>query len=50
MATAAEKVKQNFNVPIFVSTLFALAAFGGITYIAVKSGIKPLAAAAKAVK
>lgn len=50
MASATDTVKKNFNAPVFFSALAALAAFGGITYFAVKSGVKPLQTAAKVVK
>lgn len=43
-------LKNNIDMKTVVSVVVGLAAFGGITYAAVKSGVKPLAAAAKAVK
>jgi hypothetical protein len=42
--------KANIDAKVVTSVVVALAIFGGITYAAVRSGIKPLQAAAKAVK
>jgi len=44
------KLTKNIDIKTVLSVVVGLAAFGGITYVAVKSGIKPLAKAAKAVK
>lgn len=44
------KLTKNIDMKTVFSVVIGLAAFGGITYIAVASGIKPLAKAAKAVK
>ncbi len=45
---------QNFmkyvNPTMVVSVAVGMAAFGAVTYVAVKSGIKPLKQAAKVVK
>lgn len=50
MGAAVQKIKDSVDVKTVVSVVTGLAIFGGITYFAVKSGVKPLAAAAKAVK
>ncbi len=47
---ALKNLYSNIDMKTVVSVVVGLAAFGGITYAAVKSGIKPLSAAAKAVK
>ncbi len=50
MANPAQYVKDNTNMTMVVSTVIGMLVFGGIAWVAVKSGIKPLADAAKAVK
>lgn len=44
------KLTKNIDIKTVLSVVVGLVTFGGITYVAVKSGIKPLAKAAKAVK
>lgn len=50
MTNTVQKIKDSVDMKTVVSVVAGLALFGGITYAAVKSGIKPLATAAKAVK
>lgn len=43
-------LKREVDMTTVVSVVVGLAVFGGITYVAVKSGVKPLKAAAQAIK
>ncbi len=43
-------VRRKVDTETVVSVVVGLAVFGGITYVAVKSGVKPLAKAARAIK
>lgn len=49
-AQPVQYVKDNTDTKIVVSTVVGMLVFGLITYAAVRSGIKPVAAAARAVK
>lgn len=44
------RIQRNIRAEIVTSVVVGMAVFGAITYFAVKSGVKPLAATAKAVK
>lgn len=50
MSGGIQKIKDSVDMKTVVSVVAGLGVFGLITYLAVKSGVKPLAAAAKAVK
>lgn len=53
MATVREnlqKVKDSISWPVVASVVVALALVGGVTYVAARSGVKPLKAAAKVLK
>lgn len=45
-----QNLKNYVNPTMVVSVAVGMAVFGAVTYVAVKSGIKPLKQAAKAVK
>lgn len=45
-----QTVKRNTDLKIVTSVVVGLSVFGLITYAAVKSGVKPLASAARVVK
>lgn len=45
-----EYVKQNTDAKMVVSTVVGMAVFGAIVWALAKSGVKPVVAAAKAVK
>lgn len=49
-AQPVQYVRDNTDTKIVVSTIVGMMIFGVITYAAVRSGIKPVAAAARAVK
>jgi len=44
------RVKQNIDMRIVVSSIAASVIVGGVAYLAVKSGMKPLVKAGKLVK
>jgi hypothetical protein len=50
MASAVDKVRKSFDAKTVFSVVAGMALFGGIVYLAVKSGVKPLKAAAIVVK
>ena len=50
VAQPVQYVKDNTDTKIVVSTIVGMMIFGAITYAAVRSGIKPVVAAARAVK
>lgn len=50
ITNTAQTVRSNIDAKIVTSVVAGLAAFGAITFLAVKSGVKPLAAAAKVAK
>jgi len=50
MNGAVQGLTRNINVTTVVSVVAGMAVFGGIMYVAVKSGIKPLKKAASIAK
>ena len=50
MNSTVEKVKSNLDAKVITSVVAGMAVFGVITYAAVRSGVKPLKAAAKVAK
>lgn len=50
MASAVDKVKNSVDMKTVFSVVAGMGLFGGIVYLAVKSGVKPLKTAASVVK
>lgn len=50
ITNTAQTVRSNIDAKVVTSVVAGMGVFGLITFLAVKSGVKPLAAAAKVAK